>query len=233
MHLRDGLEQLETQLREEADRAGLPCVPALPNGPGWEVDWPDPDGVMDFVATASAAGARLLYLEAPRAHDELFEAPAAAEAIAQHRGEVASVQAAWVVEGVVHRLGVLATWVDAAAAAEDLHHDLDQHDQDARLDQMARVVVDDPAFQLHSGPRDDAKYAAIDTAFPDLDRGTRFQLLHRANSIDVAERKPAREAAWAARARELLEDGATKRGAAEQLGISVNVLNRVLQQNPP
>ena len=233
MHVVDDPQAVLDRLQDEADRAALTTLPALPLGDGWEVEWPDPDDAIGFLVAARAAGARLLYLEIARASGAWLESAGIVDVATEHRGEVATVAAAWVADGVVHRFEVAARWCEEAVVASRLSQDLDAHDEQAEIERMARILVEDPAFQLHSGPRDDAKYAVIDREFPGLDRPTRRAVWSEANRIDWTERKPAREAEWARQGRAHMAEGLSKVAAAERMGISVNILNRVLQQNPP
>jgi hypothetical protein len=194
MHVVDDPQAVLARLQDEADLAALTTLPALPLGNGWEVEWPDPDDSIGFLVAARAAGARLLYLEAARASDAWLESTGVADVATEHRGEVATVAAAWLVDGILHRLEVAARWYEEAVIASRLSQDLDAYDEQAELERMARVVVEDPAFQLHSGPRYESKYAVIGRELPDLDRRTRRAIWSKANRIDLTERKPAREA---------------------------------------
>jgi hypothetical protein len=228
VQLVEDLDAAEQRMRAQAAEFGLRLLPLTLHGHGWEAVWPDGDDPDRFVELAAELGAPALYLVAAGADPALLET---SSAVAKHGGEVATLVAAFVAGGVLHRFEVAACWYGEAAQGAEFAADIERHNREQHAEQMARTVVVDPAFQVHSGACDDAKFAAIEVAFPEIDEETAWLVWRAANRIDKTELKPAREAEWARAARELMAGGATQRAAAGELGISVGVLARVLQQN--
>lgn len=213
----------------------LPIFPAVPAG-GSEAFWPDAD-VTAFIGFAEQVGARVLYVRAAVASalaDARREQGRSVPPDLRGRAdEVAVVWAAFALDGVVHRFEAVARWFDAACAQADVRADLDRHDLQARVDAMAREVVGDRAFWDYGVRGPDRKREVVETAFPDLDEMEVEEVMWAAVGVDRTELKPDREGGWAEHARRERDAGRTKVSIAEEIGITVNVLNRVMQENPP
>lgn len=235
------MRQILSEIEDLARADGLAIFPGFPDDCP-TARWPDAERPEDFVEMAVRVGAPLLYLAgldaeqmAPMEHVDLESHPQV------DPGGLVTVVAGWMAGSVLHILTVTdPAWekvVEQATTEADVarfREQLEAHEAEEFVEGAARDVVTDRAFWDHgSQGRDAAKLGAIERLRPDVPEHLRFRVLLRANKIDRIEYKPSREEAWAQRAREMIADGQTKRAAATEIGISVNVLNRVLETNPP
>lgn len=207
----------------------LPVFPARVCGSGFTANWPNATDVDGFVRTAADVGAPVVYLAQVTAEQAAAQT---GKELRDRLEEVVEVEAGLVVEAVLHRLAVVSRWWFELQEITDFAAELDWADRRARAEQIARRVVDNPAFWDHgSAGRHARQDAVVRDAFPDLDERTVYEVIDLANRIDQRELQPLREQQWADQARELLGGGVKKIEIAERLGITTNVLNRILQTN--
>lgn len=216
---------LAQQLRDAAETANMAVVDAPVDGEGWQADWPATLPTTDYVPLAARSGASVLWLHTVIT-DQEWPDPT-------HRGDVGAIAAVWVADAVAVRPEVAAEWWAADIATQELSEDIERHEQEAQVESLARQIVSHEAFRNRSAARNAIQDAAVSEAFPDLDESMVWRVSRRAHMIDQAELQPAREAEWAAEGHAMLADGATKVATAQKFGISTNVLNRILQENPP
>lgn len=212
------------------DEHGLAVFPAVPDGQGFVVSWPYDDDPESFVATCAGLDVPVLYMASARASDLAGDE---VEVEPGREDEVVLVVAAGVVGGVLHQLQVASRWWDELEQTREFVADLEVRDERARIEQLARQVVDDPVFHDHGSTGRHARQEAVVAArFPELEERTVRRVAGHASRIDATERKAAREAEMAEKAREMMTAGSPRRAAAAKLGISDNVLARILEQNP-
>lgn len=218
---------------ELIEQRGFLTFPAMPERPSLVVEWPHPADFDGFLELADELGVRMLYVDVMAAGQAFpGELP---EELVGHVDEPVQMRVGWVQGGWLHLHGVVARWFDEFLVQRDFAEGLEMRDREARIEQAARRVVDDPSFHDRGSPdREQRQLAVIADQLPDLDPDERWAVLRHARRIDLTERKPQREREMADEARTLLgAPGAKKITVAAKLGVSPDVLNRILTQNPP
>ena len=226
----DGEMQSTLELIEQR---GFLMFPAVPDRPAPVVEWPHPTDFDGFLELADQLGVRMVYVDV-FAVGQAFPGELPEELIGR-ADEPVQMRVGWVQGGWLHLHGVVARWFDEFLVQRDFAEGLEMHNHDARIEQAARQVVDDPSFHDRGSiNREQHQLAVILNQLPELDPDERWAVLRRAQRIDLTERKPQRERAMADEARALLAaPGAKKITVAEKFGVSPSVLNRILTQNPP
>ena len=224
LHLVDDLTRVIETMSKHAETSSLPVWPGpLPPLPASL--WPDPHDIAAFFAIADEGGT-LLYVNVLRARDLEYD-------IAADPDEAAQCTCGFVADGVLLHLSFASKAIRTEVEVADHVALLDLDDEDRRIEQYARQVFDHPAFHDHgSAGRDDRCAEVVRQAFPDLDDATVRRVVWRGQKLDRIEAKPAREAAIAEEAHERHADGETKVAIATSMGITTNVLGRIMQQNP-
>jgi hypothetical protein len=229
-HHLQSMEPAASELRELAGSLGAPIWPSVPMTlPG--VLWPDPDDRAGFRRIVEDCSPSLVFFE--------YTTAAGVADLDLDLAEFSPSDPVFVSCGIVHDgLWLHLTYVSVALETElqllEHRQQVDQVDRERRVEQLAREVFDDPAFHDHGGAgRDERTRAVVREAFPDLDDHMVWRVARRGQQLDWTEAKPDREAALAVEAHRRYADGETKVDIATSMGITTNVLSRIMQQNPP
>lgn len=217
----------------------------LPVFEGWplrvpEAEW-DGEDLARFIGLGADLDAGLLYATTISAAELAVADDVELADTGFDPDEAVMVVAGWMHAGTLHSLRrVDPRWAPAVetvrteTAVARFRDQVVAHEQDEIVEASARKVVGDPVFWDRGGHgRDDRQMAAVRRILPDLPGDLVWLVVRRAVKIDAAEFLEDRERGWASRARKLMDEGTTKVNAAAALGITVNVLGRVLQVHPP
>lgn len=231
------LDALHEHVASRASALGLHVYPAfLERTPEWlRAVWPNEDW-QAFLEMGASVGVAVVYLDTER-----FSGGHYVELVHKHEDALPADHPLWdEVEGRLEQPdtfdacwvhgGVLHHWWREAPWYEDLVRRLDEatnqarQEQSQRDQQLAREVAERAAG--NKSERDRLVKERLGDA-----SGPRIMDVQRlASEIESSELLPAREAAIADKARELMKNGSTKKDAAAHFRISTRVLDRVLQQ---